>query len=112
MCQLGSRFLAAACMLAVLSMATVGNGTIIGENRLEIDFTDAQQAHAKASWSPADKLSITKDGLGWDGSAASSYDGWIQTKPMAIGVSWRPASAVSVRVAIHPPPRAITLNDG
>lgn len=96
----------------ILSAASVCQAAMAIFKAFDIDFTDAKDAEAKASWSPAEKLSITKDGLGWDGEGAASYDGWIETKPLAVGLSWRPAQTVNVRVVIVPAPAEIVLNSG
>ncbi len=39
-------------------------------------------------------------------------DGWIQTKPLAVGLSWRAASSVSLRVTIAPVPKPFLLDNG
>lgn len=104
----------------VLSGIFLGYSTlyasIMGNNELHIDFTrldDAtNKATWKASWSEPDKLGVTTNGLGWDGESASTYEGWIQTQPLAVGLSWRPPSAVGIHVTIEPAPKAITLNSG
>jgi len=90
----------------------VCHGAILKSDTFTIDFTNQQDARKKALWFPADKLNIAKQGLGWKGDGACSYDGWIQTKPIALGLSWRPPSAVNIRIMILPPPTAILLNDG
>lgn len=86
--------------------------SIIEFKELDIDFTDINEAAAKATWSKPDILTITSNGLGWDGEPASMRDGWIHTVPMALGLSWRPPFAVSVRVSIHPEMEEITLGNG
>ena len=96
-------------LLALLAAGCIRlHASIIGQNELEIDFTSTKEAPEKASWSPVDAVAITAAGLGWDGEAAASRDGWIQTKPMAVGLSWRPAASVNLRVAITPAPKPIT----
>jgi hypothetical protein len=79
---------------------------------IQIDFTNAADAEKKATWAYPDKLTITDAGLGWDGEPLASYDGWIQTKPRALGFSWRTTFVISVGVAIHPPAEDIVLKDG
>lgn len=96
----------------VLLMVSGAEGTILDYKVLEIDFTDPADAAAQASWTPADELTVTDEGLGWDGESASSWDGRIHTVTMAQGLSWRPASSVSVRVHLQPPMKGFTLNDG
>ena len=79
---------------------------------LDIDFTDSADAAAKAAWSEPEILTITANGLGWDGEPASLRDGWIKTVPMALGLSWRAPSAISARVSIHPEMEEIVLGNG
>ena len=88
------------------------HASIDGQNELTIDFTDAKDVAEKAAWSPADMVGVTAAGLGWDGEAVASRDGWIQTKPMAVGLSWRPASSIHLRVEITPEAKPITLGNG
>src|SRR5438552_1112858 len=100
-------------LLLVISVATSpSRASILDVKRLTIDFTDAKDVEAKASWSEPDKLTITASGLGRDGDAASLRDGWIQTTPFAVGLSWRPPSGVNIHVEISPPPKPITLSNG
>ena len=96
----------------VAGWAETGRGSIEDFEQLTIDFTNATTAANAATWSTPDRLMVSKDGLGWDGEAAGVRDGWIQTKPLALGLSWRTPSAVSVRVTIQPPTREIALNNG
>jgi hypothetical protein len=96
----------------VAGWAATGRGSIEDLKQLTIDFTNAATAANAATWSTPDKLMVSKDGLGWDGEAAGLRDGWIQTKPLALGLSWRTPSAVSVRVTIQPPTREIALSNG
>lgn len=98
--------------LALALAAPRLDAVIITGNQLEINFADAADAAAKASWSKPDKLTISNEGLGWDGGAASLWDGWIQTTPLALGLSWRPTGVASIRVAIHPLPKEFDLHDG
>src|SRR4051812_47205274 len=101
-------------LLASIAMAGVIqlHASIDGQNELMIDFTDAKDVTEKATWSPADMVGVTAAGLGWDGEAAASRDGWIQTKPLAVGLSWRPASSVHLRVEITPEAKPVALRNG
>jgi hypothetical protein len=80
--------------------------------QIHIVFTNAADAQTNATWSEPDKITVSKEGLGWDGDVAASRDGWIQTKPVALGLSWRPTYAISVRAQIQPPPHDFTLSNG
>jgi hypothetical protein len=104
--------LAIAVALTLTVAAQVSHASIHGLEQLQVDFTDASDATNKATWSEPDKLTISAAGLGRDGDVASSRDGWIQTRPLALGLSWRPPYAVSVRVEIHPSPTEFALNSG
>jgi hypothetical protein len=57
-------------------------------------------------------LTVTRDGFGFDGEVQELREAWIQTKPLALGLSWRPPYAVSVRATILPPPTEINLKNG
>jgi hypothetical protein len=86
--------------------------SILGAEELNIDFTSQADAKEKAEWLQNDKINITKEGLGWDGEESASYDFWIQTIPLAVGLSWRPAQSVNVSVELKPEVRPITLANG
>ncbi|WP_298865201.1 hypothetical protein [uncultured Gimesia sp.] len=102
------------CLMIFFSLTanSVSNATIIEFQSLKIDLTNSEDTAAKARWFPVDKLTINDKGLGWDGSADSSRDGWIQTKPMAVGLSWRTAASISLQVTLDPAPTEITLQNG
>ena len=98
--------------MTVLLNISLAPASILDFKSLDIDFADSADAAAKAAWSEPEILTITTGGLGWDGEPASMRNGWIKTVPMALGISWRAPSAVSVRVSILPEIEAITLNNG
>jgi len=105
-------FLTCLAIVAAAFFTASTQGSISGGNQLLIDFTRQKDAASKATWSLPDKLTISEKGLGWDGRAPESVDGWIQTKPFAVGLSWRAASNVSLRVTIAPPPKPFLLDNG
>ena len=100
-------FVAIALLVAASAEAGISSG-----NALAIDFTDATDARAKATWSDPDKLTVTAYGLEWDSEEAPSDDEWMQTIPLATGLSWRPPYGASVRVTIHPGPAELDLDCG
>ena len=106
-----SRFftLLAGFFLAVASPLTA---SILDMKELTIDFTNEKEVTEKAVWFPAEKVRVGPKGLGWDGEANASRDGWIHTKPLAVGLSWRAPSSVSVRVEIAPAPVEFTMSNG
>src|SRR5262245_29559221 len=97
--KMNAKLLLAVCLMAA---ATPCQAVIDGFHQLNIDLTNADDANAKATWSDPKINDITKNGLGWDGDSAAERDSWIQTKPMALGLSWRPTYAISVRAAVYP----------
>lgn len=97
-------------LLAAVAATSYASG--IEFKQLSIDFTNSTDAAAKATWSDSDKITVSKDGLGRDDGEMSSRDGWIQTKSIPLGWSWRPAQSTGVRVAILPQPRDITQSNG
>lgn len=98
--------------LYLVAAATPCRAVILDFHELNIDFTNADDANAKATWSDPQINDIAKNGLGWDGDPAAERDSWIQTKPMALGLSWRPTYAISVRAAVYPPAREFTIANG
>ena len=99
-------------VLGWLAAAPSSYGSIEGFKQLSVDFTNPADATNKAAWSEPERLTLSREGLGWDGEAASCRNGWIQTKPLAVGLSWRPPIGIYVRVVIQPAPREITLANG
>jgi hypothetical protein len=101
-----ARGVSAAWLSAVVAHASIASFT-----ELKINFTDPADAATKASW-PSNQINISTNGLGWDGEAATIQEGFIQTKPIAIGLAWRPTRGANVLVSLQPPPREIKLNSG
>ena len=98
--------------LAVLVLAAAPEASILDLVTLEVDLTDPEEASEMASWSDPDLLAVTGEGLGWDGEPAAVRDGWLHTRPMALGLSWRAPAAVSVSVTILPGPGEVVLDNG
>ncbi len=100
-------------LTVIIAIGTVPlQGAIEDFKELTIDLTNEKEAGEKSTWFPADMVTVTAGGLGWDGETAASRDGWIQTKPMAVGLSWRAPSSVSLRVEISPAPVTFTMSNG
>lgn len=106
------RFLTLSCFAVVLTLTSLSVGSILAHKELKIDLADANDAAAKAYWFPSDRLTITEAGLGWDGDANASRDGWIQSRPTALGYSWRTPFVINVRAEIFPPPPERTMPKG
>ncbi|MCK4917984.1 MAG: hypothetical protein KAS51_07200 [Candidatus Omnitrophica bacterium] len=99
----------------LLTFSVLGNhayASILGMEELKINFTDKNDAKTKATWSEPDKINLTENGLGWDGEQNASCDSWIQTIPLAVGLSWRPAQSVNVTVEIEPEIKSVALPNG
>lgn len=102
-----SRLLLAA---ALLTLGGAARASILDFRQLVVDFTGG--AVSRVTWSEPATITATAEGLGWDGEATASRAGWIQTEPLAVGLSWRPATAVGVRVLLNPAPRPLSLDNG
>jgi hypothetical protein len=102
------RFLPALLLLLLPCLPAVAS--ILSQTSLEIDFTRESDASAKAMWS--DNVSLAPNGLGWDDVPHTSRPGWIQTKPLAVGLWWRTSPWVGVRVEIAPAPAPIPFANG
>lgn len=86
--------------------------SILGHEALKIDFTKESEASGKATWSENEIIRVNKKGLGWDGEETSSRDGWIQTEPLALGMSWRAPYSANVSVTIDTALPELKLKDG
>jgi hypothetical protein len=101
------------CSLCALTLvACAAHASILDFRSLEIDLTDQADSRAKAAWSEPDIITVTENGLGWDGDPASLRDGWILTEPLPLGLSWRPPYAVSINVTILPDVEETVLDNG
>jgi hypothetical protein len=94
----------------VMGLAGTSRAVIADFKQFTIEFTNSVATN-QATW-PSDRLTLSSNGLGWDGEAAAVVDGWIQTKPVALGLSWRPTAAATVRVVLQPLPREFSLPNG
>ena len=100
------------CLAVLACTPKIAPAGILGMESLTIDFTKPDDAKKKATWAGSGKLTITNKGLGWDGEENALREGWIQTQPLAVGLSWRAAQSVNVNVVIKPAPKLITLPNG
>jgi hypothetical protein len=78
------------------------HGGISSMDSQSIDFTKIFKEDSRITFEPSDKLSLTADGLGWDGDAKSEYDGSFTTAPIATGTAWRPTSGVTLVGTVCP----------
>ena len=97
---------------ALIVVAQFAHAVIREMKQLQIDFTDASDAKSRATWSEPDRLTLSKEGLGWDGEAASSRDGWFHTKPLALGQSWRPPYGAGSASHVDRPGRPVAKGCG
>src|SRR5207237_592770 len=76
---------------------------------LLLNFTNATSVKTMAKWS--DRIDLGNRGLGWAGPTNASLDIWIESVPQAVGWSWRPVIAVSIRAEIFPPGKFVFFQD-
>jgi len=93
------RFLIAVSICCLFPAGTMAE--ILGNTQQVIDFTQPEQAAKSATWSNPKQLDCTKEGFGWDGEKRASYDGWIETEPLAIGTNWRPTHNAGIRIKLQ-----------
>src|SRR5688572_28207870 len=109
-----SRFLLRLGIL-VFALSTIHfvPATIMDSREVKIDFTSTN-ATSQCEWFPSERYSITKEGLGSDGPADGNHltTGEILTRPVGIGLFWRPAQSARARVELDPAPLQLTTGDG
>jgi hypothetical protein len=109
--------------LSCLALALTGlllhpsamRASIFGNEKMEINFTRVEDATNKADWAVSGKVGVTPNGFGRVGKPGQGEriaSGWFQTKPLAIGVSWRPAREAAIRVKMSPAPSDVLLQPG
>ncbi|MEO5802721.1 MAG: hypothetical protein ABIR24_04265 [Verrucomicrobiota bacterium] len=97
-------------MVAFLIIASA-HASILGVNELILSFTNSPSAITNVTWAGSE-LSIATNGLGWNGASLESRGFWMQSIPVGIGTSWRPAQSAKVSVEIFPQFAAITFSNG
>ncbi len=103
------RYAVGLCAL-LIGCCGVTHAGILGIQSVDVDLTKPDVAKQKADWSP--KLDCTTAGLGFDGETNTSRDGWMMTRPLGIGTSWRPTTGAGLRVRLSPLREKITLPNG
>ena len=82
------------CASVVLAVVSI-------EREVLLDFTQPDKITRLARWSDTKYLTLTSDGLGWDGKANGSRDVTIETlKPTAVGWSWHPVTTLHVQAEV------------
>jgi hypothetical protein len=99
-------------ILTTFLISASAHASILGLNELVTSFTNSASAITNVIWSEPGKISVSTNGLGWDGESNASRDFWIESIPVAIGTSWRPAQGASVVVEIAPQTKPVTLPNG
>ncbi|TNE28595.1 MAG: hypothetical protein EP349_07715 [Alphaproteobacteria bacterium] len=94
----------------LLIPAQMAFASIMDFKQIKINLTDTKESEAQASWS--ENLNITDKGLGHDSENGTTVEGWIETKPIAVGYSWRVPYAIRVNVTVIPGPQEIKLANG
>lgn len=94
-------------LVAILLIGPAGSalGEISDSAKYVLDLTDPKDGPRKAKWSSPDQISITREGLGWGVPGdEGTRDFWLETsKPIGLGLSWRPPSEALIRVVIRQP---------
>lgn len=99
-------------IITVFLVSAPAHASIDGLNLIVISFTNSIPAITNVTWSESGEISVSTNGLGWDGDATGSRDFWIQSIPEPIGTSWRPAEGTTVTIEITPQIKPVTLSNG
>lgn len=102
------RLLSFVVAASIVSVATVCRAEIDGSQHLRIDFTDATDVAVKVIRPTTDPAQEH----GGRGDVISSLDGSFWTKPLAIGLAWRPTYFAQIRLTIDPPAKEIVHEQG
>jgi hypothetical protein len=98
------RLMIACSLLLLLSSTGAVLGEILSNTSYTLDLTNAKEAAKRAKWSEPERVIVTAQGLGWgQGGEQGSRDFWLETEPIAIGLSWRPTSIAVVKATIDKP---------
>jgi hypothetical protein len=89
-------------LFAIMLTLSSAQAQVTGLEYLGIDLTNSPSEITNATWSEPDKFSTSANGFGWQGSTNENPDYWLQSVPLAIGTSWRPARGVGINVKIEP----------
>lgn len=102
-------------LVLILVLSAYGNcsASILGNETLELDFSKNEEVAKKAKWSNTNRVTLTREGIGFNGDTNESIDLSIETtQPLAIGCSWRPAASASIHIEITPPLKEFKLPNG
>jgi len=91
-------------ILLFVGICTYSARAVVDDGReVLLDFTQSDKIRTVATWSDSKYLTLTAEGLGWDGKPNESRDVTIETlKPTAVGWSWHPATAVHIEAEAVP----------
>lgn len=94
-------------LFVLLTMGLSGsivNAIVLQHQEVLLDFTQLDKITRVAKWSDSKFLTLTPEGLGWDGKADASRDVTIETlKPVSVGWSWHPVTTVHIDAESLPP---------
>src|SRR5262245_48121886 len=79
-------------------------GEIISSTPFALDLSHPKEAPRKARWADPDRIKVTEEGLGWGTTDdKGTRDFWLETAPVAVGLSWRPTSIATIRATVRQP---------
>jgi hypothetical protein len=99
--------------LFVLFVAGFVNASMLGFRSLELDFRKHAEVQQRVTWSHADKINLTTEGLKFIGEPSTSAGFSLETSELfALGFSWRPVRGATISALISPPPKPVRLASG
>jgi hypothetical protein len=87
--------------------------SMLGQQKLTIDFRRDDDIESKVKWFSSEELSANSDGLGFDGPPEKTTQLHLETtEPFALGYSWRPIQSARIMVKIKGREKPIVLSNG
>lgn len=98
-----------AICFGTLLLACPASAVMDSATQFTLDLTKPNELAKKATWWwEATNVGFASEGLTLDAPEKHSADVWIQTvEPIAVGWSWRPVQAVTIRAQVDPPGKFI-----
>ena len=106
-----TKFMTFAGCIILFVPASIDAGVAISSGEA-IDFTTLIFGDKRVSYTPAFRLSLTKEGLGWEGASSNSIEASVTLAPIAIGLNWRPARGAYLACTLSPAPVGWTHSGG
>ncbi len=89
-------------IILFLITANLVRGVIMGGTPVTLDFTAEESAAEHTTWSEWLEVMADGSGLGCELPPNATRDVWIQTRPIGLGMAWRPCRSASFIIDFTP----------